>query len=50
MIDGDKGISLPIARELLNVQLHLVSAMLRAASLSTEQDRKYEADEKAKGG
>jgi len=48
-VEGDKGVSLPVCRELMNVQLHLVAAMLDAASVSLTENWKYEADEKAKG-
>ena len=49
MIEGDKGFSLPVYREYMNVELHLVAIMLEAATYSQEEDRKIEAEEKAKG-
>ena len=49
VVEGDRGISVPVCRELINVQLHLVAAMLDASVVSMEEDRDYEKKEKAKG-
>ena len=49
VIEGDKGFSLPVYREYMNVELHLVAILLEAATYSQEEDRKIEAEEKAKG-